>query len=60
MVQVTISLLISFPTEWLLLQVVKTMTTVTPQMTANLGYKIFITFVTVNVGAMATFSLLLP
>ena len=29
-------------------------------MITNLGYKIFIMFATVNVGAMATFSLLLP
>ena len=29
-------------------------------MITNLGYKIFIIFATVNVGAMATFSLLLP
>lgn len=33
---------------------------VTPQMVTNLGYKIFIMFATVNVGAMATFSLLIP
>ncbi|KAJ3562586.1 hypothetical protein NP233_g9479 [Leucocoprinus birnbaumii] len=33
---------------------------VTPQMKTNLGYKIFIMFATVNVGAMATFSLLIP
>ncbi|KAF8624008.1 hypothetical protein AX15_006088 [Amanita polypyramis BW_CC] len=35
-------------------------TKVTPQMITNLGYKIFIMFATVNVGAMATFSLLIP
>ena len=29
-------------------------------MITNLGYKIFIMFATVNVGAMATFSLLIP
>ena len=36
------------------------MTKFTPQMITNLGYKFFITFATVNVGAMATFWLLLP
>ena len=36
------------------------MTKFTPQMITNLGYKIFIMFATVNIGAMATFSLLLP
>lgn len=29
---------------------------VTPQMISNLGYKIFIMFATVNIGAMATFA----
>ena len=29
-------------------------------MITNLGYKIFIMFATVNIGAMATFSLLIP
>ncbi|EDR07128.1 uncharacterized protein LACBIDRAFT_250584 [Laccaria bicolor S238N-H82] len=33
---------------------------VTPQMVTNLGYKIFLMFATVNIGAMATFSLLIP
>ncbi|KAF8637720.1 hypothetical protein AX17_002623 [Amanita inopinata Kibby_2008] len=33
---------------------------VTPDMITNLGYKIFIMFATVNIGAMATFSLLIP
>ncbi|KAG6811789.1 hypothetical protein H0H92_005859 [Tricholoma furcatifolium] len=33
---------------------------VTPQMVANLGYKIFLMFATVNIGAMAVFSLLIP
>ncbi|KAG6917089.1 hypothetical protein DXG01_003978 [Tephrocybe rancida] len=33
---------------------------VTPQMVTNLGYKIFIMFATVNIGAMAVFSLLIP
>jgi len=33
---------------------------VTPQMKTNLGWKIFIMFATVNIGAMATFSLLIP
>ena len=36
------------------------MTKLTTQMITNLAYKIFIMFVTVNVGAMATFSLLFP
>ncbi|KAF8345118.1 general substrate transporter [Amanita rubescens] len=35
-------------------------TKVTPQMITNLGYKIFIMFATVNIGAMATFSLIIP
>lgn len=29
-------------------------------MVTNLGYKIFLMFATVNIGAMATFSLLIP
>ena len=29
-------------------------------METNLGYKLFLVFATVNVGAMATFSLLIP
>ncbi|KAF8982013.1 general substrate transporter [Cyathus striatus] len=33
---------------------------VTPDMITNLGYKIFLMFATVNIGAMATFSLLIP
>jgi len=33
---------------------------VTPDMITNLGYKIFLMFATVNVGAMAVFSLLIP
>jgi len=33
---------------------------VTPQMITNLGYKIFIMFATVNIGAMATFSYFIP
>lgn len=32
----------------------------TPQMNTRLGYKLFIMFATINVGAMATFSLLIP
>jgi len=33
---------------------------VTPQMKTNLGWKIFIMFATVNIGAMGVFSLLIP
>lgn len=33
---------------------------VTPQMKTNLGWKLFIMFATVNIGAMAPFSLLIP
>ncbi|TFK35699.1 sugar transporter [Crucibulum laeve] len=33
---------------------------VTPDMITNLGYKIFLMFATVNIGAMAVFSLLIP
>ncbi|KAF8880291.1 general substrate transporter [Infundibulicybe gibba] len=33
---------------------------VTPQMKTNLGYKLFLMFATVNIGAMAVFSLLIP
>ena len=36
------------------------MTKFTLQIETNLGYKIFIMFATVNIGAMATFSLLIP
>ena len=32
----------------------------TLQMETNLGYKLFLVFATVNVGAMATFSLVIP
>ncbi|KAJ6478097.1 general substrate transporter [Mycena vitilis] len=32
----------------------------TPQMVLNLGYKIFLMFATVNIGAMAVFALLIP
>ncbi|PFH45615.1 hypothetical protein AMATHDRAFT_71376 [Amanita thiersii Skay4041] len=35
-------------------------TKVTPDMVSDLGWKIFIMFATVNVGAMGTFSLLIP
>ncbi|KAJ7321079.1 general substrate transporter [Mycena albidolilacea] len=33
---------------------------VTPSMVTTLGYKIFLMFATVNIGAMATFSLIIP
>ncbi|KAJ6476545.1 general substrate transporter [Mycena vitilis] len=33
---------------------------VTPSMITTLGYKIFLMFATINIGAMATFSLLIP
>ncbi|KAG6881695.1 hypothetical protein C0992_000394, partial [Termitomyces sp. T32_za158] len=33
---------------------------VTPQMVTNLGYKLFLMFATVNIGAMGLFSLLIP
>ncbi|KAG6884738.1 hypothetical protein C0993_008649 [Termitomyces sp. T159_Od127] len=33
---------------------------VTPQMVTNLGYKIFLMFATVNIGAMGLFALLIP
>ena len=36
------------------------MTKFTLQMETNLGYKLFLVFATVNVGAMATFSLVIP
>ncbi|KAG6889244.1 hypothetical protein C0995_002456, partial [Termitomyces sp. Mi166 len=37
-----------------------TVSKVTPQMVTNLGYKIFLMFATVNIGAMGLFSLLIP
>ncbi|KIY60952.1 hypothetical protein CYLTODRAFT_460265 [Cylindrobasidium torrendii FP15055 ss-10] len=33
---------------------------VTPDMITNLGYKVFFTFASVNIGAMAVFSLMIP